>query len=71
MRSTVDTTHVNSGPIVKSLYEAMLDPDLFGTARGVHAALKDYRDKLGPGGVATVALIVCGVRVVPRCSKAE
>ncbi len=30
---------------------------LFGAACGVHAALKDYRDKLGPGEVATVALI--------------
>ncbi|MCC7200967.1 MAG: hypothetical protein IT483_15775 [Gammaproteobacteria bacterium] len=30
---------------------------LFGAACGVHAALQDYRDRLGPGEWATVALI--------------
>lgn len=30
---------------------------LFGAACGVHAALEDYREKLGPGEWATVALI--------------
>jgi hypothetical protein len=30
---------------------------LFGAACGLHAALKDYRDQLGPGEVATVALV--------------
>jgi hypothetical protein len=30
---------------------------LFGAGCGVHAALHDYRDRLGPGEVATVALI--------------
>lgn len=30
---------------------------LFGAACGLHAALLDYRDRLGPGEVATVALI--------------
>ncbi len=30
---------------------------LFAAAAGLHAALQDYRDRLGPGEVATVALI--------------
>ena len=30
---------------------------LFAAALGLHAALQDYRDKLGPGEVATVALV--------------
>jgi hypothetical protein len=30
---------------------------LFAAAKGLHAALQDYRDRLGPGEVATVAMI--------------
>ena len=35
---------------------------LFAAALGLHAALQDYRDRLGPGEVATVALIACDRR---------
>ncbi len=35
---------------------------LFGAVVGVHAALQDYRDRLGPGEVATVALIAADRR---------
>lgn len=35
---------------------------LFGAACGVHAALGDYRDRLGPGEIATVALIAADKR---------
>jgi hypothetical protein len=35
---------------------------LFGAAVGVHAALQDYRAKLGPGEIATVALIAADRR---------
>lgn len=35
---------------------------LFGAACGLHAALGDYREKLGPGEVATVALIAADRR---------
>lgn len=35
---------------------------LFAAALGLHAALQDYRNRLGPGEVATVALIACDRR---------
>ncbi|MGH8227337.1 MAG: hypothetical protein ACREU3_05455 [Steroidobacteraceae bacterium] len=35
---------------------------LFAAAVGLHAALEDYRERLGPGEVATVALIACDRR---------
>src|SRR5215469_5564258 len=35
---------------------------LFAAALGLHAALEDYRERLGPGEVATVAMIACDRR---------
>lgn len=55
-------------PPQKPFTEAYLVKDrraggtLFGAAHGVHTALRDYRDRLGPGEVATIANIAADRR---------
>lgn len=53
-RSEAPVTPFREGYVVKPRRSG---GTLFGAACGVHAALRDYRDQLGPGEVATVALI--------------
>jgi hypothetical protein len=56
------TTGRDAAPSKPSLEAYAVKPrraggTLFASALGVHAALSDYRDRLGPGEVATVAMI--------------